>query len=255
MADRALRWYTRESFLYRLLNKALRMQDIDLLFLFRFFIRDIHEQLQKLQCSTSIRVYQGQVITNDELQTLKVSIAQFISMTSFLSTSLDRRLASSFLTSSTSSTELQHILFEIDLDSTLPGIKPFVNITSNSFLTDEQEVLIMLGSIFRLVNIDYQDRVWIIQMTLCSDNDNSLKPIYDYMKNEYDASDGGSSVFSFSTLLFKMGQYDKAEKYYKHLLNELPCDHDHLGPCYHNLGMNPIFLQSVAMRPAQLLKI
>ncbi len=37
----ALRWYTRESCLYRFLNKALRVQNIDLLFLFRFFIRDI----------------------------------------------------------------------------------------------------------------------------------------------------------------------------------------------------------------------
>ena len=40
----ALRWYTRESCLYRFLNKVLRVQNIDLLFLFRFFIRDIQRQ-------------------------------------------------------------------------------------------------------------------------------------------------------------------------------------------------------------------
>ncbi|CAF3746194.1 unnamed protein product [Rotaria sp. Silwood1] len=237
LPDRALWWYTRESFLYRLLNKALRMQDIDLLFLFRFFIRDIYKQLEKLQYSTPIHVYRGQIISNDELQTLKSSIDQFISMNSFLSTSLDRRLALSFLNSSTLSDNLQRILFEIDLDPTLTGIKPFANITSNSFFTDEQEVLIMLGSIFRLVKIDYQDRVWIVHMTLCSDKDNNLKPIYDYMKNEYDKSEGESSIFSFGILLFKMGQYDKAQKYYNHLLNELPRDHPDLAPCYHNLGM------------------
>ena len=45
--DRALWWYTRESFLYRLLNKALRVQNIDLLFVFRFFIRDIRQQLEQ----------------------------------------------------------------------------------------------------------------------------------------------------------------------------------------------------------------
>ncbi len=54
------------------------------------------------------------------------------------------------------------------------------------FFTGEQEVLIMLGSIFRLTSIDYQDQVWIIQLTLCSDNDDNLKPIFEYMKNGYD---------------------------------------------------------------------
>ncbi|CAF4597674.1 unnamed protein product, partial [Rotaria magnacalcarata] len=116
-------------------------QDIDLLFLFRFFIRDIHKQLQELQCSTPLRVYRGQLVSNDELQTLKASLGQFISMNSFLSTSLDRRLALSFLTSSPVTDDLQRILFEIDLDPTLAGIKPFANITSNSFFADEQEVL------------------------------------------------------------------------------------------------------------------
>ncbi|CAF1271096.1 unnamed protein product [Rotaria sp. Silwood1] len=42
-SDRAIWWYTRESFLYRQWNKALRVQNIDLLFIFRFFIRDIQE--------------------------------------------------------------------------------------------------------------------------------------------------------------------------------------------------------------------
>jgi len=44
--EEAFLWYTKESFVYRLLNKALRTQNIDLLFLFRFFIRDIYLQLE-----------------------------------------------------------------------------------------------------------------------------------------------------------------------------------------------------------------
>ncbi len=41
--NNALWWYTRESFVHKMLNKALRTQDIELLFLFRFFIHDIYE--------------------------------------------------------------------------------------------------------------------------------------------------------------------------------------------------------------------
>ena len=234
--DRALWWYTRESFLYRLLNKALRIRDIDLLYLFRFFIHDIHEQLRQQQCSSLIRVFRGQLMSNDELQTLKGSTEQFISMNSFLSTSLDRRLALSFLSSSTLTGDAQRVLFEIDLDPTLPGVKPFADISSGSFFTQEKEVLIMLGSVFQLAQIDEEDRVWVVRMALCSENDNRLKPIYDYMKNEYDETDGTSSLLSFGTLLFKMGQYDKAENYCRRLLAELPRDHPALAACYHNLG-------------------
>ena len=34
-SERAIWWYTRESIVYKMLNKALRTDDIDLLFLFR----------------------------------------------------------------------------------------------------------------------------------------------------------------------------------------------------------------------------
>jgi hypothetical protein len=56
----SLWWYTRESFLYKMLNKVLRKQNIDILFLFRFFIRDIRRELKQNQCQYPIRVYRGQ---------------------------------------------------------------------------------------------------------------------------------------------------------------------------------------------------
>jgi hypothetical protein len=45
----ALRWYTKPSFFSILLNKALRVRNIDFLSLFGFFIKDIHDQLTQLQ--------------------------------------------------------------------------------------------------------------------------------------------------------------------------------------------------------------
>ena len=75
-------------------------------------------------------------------------------MNSFLSTSVDRRQALSFLYASTSSSSMQRVLFEIDVDPQLDGVKPFANITSLSYFSGEDEVLLMLGSIFRLVSIE-----------------------------------------------------------------------------------------------------
>jgi hypothetical protein len=40
--DRAVSWYTRDSFVYRLLNKALRTENIDIIYKFRSFITDLN---------------------------------------------------------------------------------------------------------------------------------------------------------------------------------------------------------------------
>jgi hypothetical protein len=56
-SDRSLWWYTRQSFVYRLLNKSLRVQNIELLYLFRFFIRDVEQELKNNRCSLPIQVY------------------------------------------------------------------------------------------------------------------------------------------------------------------------------------------------------
>ncbi|CAF3973947.1 unnamed protein product [Rotaria sp. Silwood2] len=45
-ADDAIKWYTRESFLYQLINKALRTRDICLIFKFRYLIRHTRKQLK-----------------------------------------------------------------------------------------------------------------------------------------------------------------------------------------------------------------
>lgn len=48
-ADDALSWYTRDSFVYRMINKALRTQNLPIIYKFRSLIGDIHRQLKKLQ--------------------------------------------------------------------------------------------------------------------------------------------------------------------------------------------------------------
>ena len=45
----AIKWYTKESFLYRLLNEALRTEDTDTLHLFRRFIVHLCSQIKQKQ--------------------------------------------------------------------------------------------------------------------------------------------------------------------------------------------------------------
>jgi hypothetical protein len=87
-SDKVLSWYTPDLFFYRVLNKALRVQNIEMLFLFRSFISDIHHQLHSYKLSSSLRVYRNQLMSNNEIDSLKQNIAQFISINSFLSTTV-----------------------------------------------------------------------------------------------------------------------------------------------------------------------
>ncbi|CAM4907654.1 unnamed protein product [Rotaria socialis] len=233
--DQSIWWYTRESFLYRQLNKALRTQNIDALLAFRFFIRDIHEQLEHHRCSSPIHIYRGQLMSTAELERLKNSAGQLISMNSFLSTTTDRLSALAFLYSSAKSDGLERVLFEIDTDPQLADVKPFANITCLSYFPSESEVLLMLGSILRLVGIDHDDHgVSIIRSTLCSNSDQDLQHVFEYMKIEY--GDQETNAQSFGIVLGQMGKLDEAEKYFRHLLKEMPPNHVDIAGCYHNLG-------------------
>jgi len=237
-SNKSIWWYTRETFVYRLLNKSLRIQNIDLLFGLRFLIRDIEDELKKYRCTTPIRLYRGQLISNDELNILKQSQGKLISMNSFLSTTLNRDIGLFYLDTSItnySNNKLKRILFEINANPCQNGIKSFANITSLSYFPEEEEVLMMLGSVFRLNHIYLgQYQVWIINMTLCSDNDHDLKSVFDHMKNQYGSEQ--TRLLLFGHVLVDMAHFNDAEKYYYRLLKEIPIDHNDISDCYHAIG-------------------
>ena len=237
--EKAVWWYTRDSFLYRMLNKALRIQNIDLLFLFRFFIRDIYQQLKQYQQQSPIRVFRGQVMSIDELNTLRQSINNFISINSFFSTSTNPHQALSFLNSSIITNDLCRILFVIHADPRLVKSKPFADISSLSYFSNEREVLFMIGSIFRLTKIEEtKDKdIVTIYMELCGDDEHDLKELFDHMKKEYGGGNEEVNLRSFGQVLHEMGKYDLAEKIYHRLLAELPPNDPSLSGLYYDLGL------------------
>jgi len=234
--ERALYWYTRHSFLYEILNKALRVQDTDLLFLFRFFIQDLHQQLEKLQREqdqTSIRVYRGQLMSKQELDVLKESKGQIISMNSFLSTSLSREKSLSFVSSQHD--DLCRVLFEIDIDPRLSyEAKPFAHISSQSRFINEQEILFMIASIFRLVDIREENEITVIQMELCNGNYGHDVKLFEYMQKESEEYD---ECLSLGHILHNAGMYDKAEQFFNRMLNELANDHPKIAGFWGSIGL------------------
>lgn len=237
-AEDAISWYTKESFVYRMLNKALRVQNIELLTLFKFFIRDLYSEIEKRRCKEPARLYRVQSMSNEELQGLTHANGKLVSMNSFVSTSMDLNKALKFRQSGSN---LPQVMFQIDANPKIEGIKPFANVSSVSEFAKEREVLIMLGSVFRVMEVREDKNktrgpMWIVRMTLCSDNEHDCKVIFEVMRNDIFGNGKEHTKVGFGQLLCKMGKHDEADQYFKKLLDEI--DHNHLdyAECYFYLG-------------------
>ena len=225
--ENAIRWYTRGSCFYRMLNKALRVQDFDTLFAFQFFMVDIAKQikveygkfLRIIDNQQVFRVFRGQVISNDELKLIRNSIGEFLSMNSFLSTSYQRSTALYFAQLIPLAGNINRIIFEIDIDLQLQT-KAFCDVTQLGYYENEDEVLIMLGALFRIEKLieDKKDQVWVASLSLASGDDYHLKETFSYMKktigDDFDLN-------SLGKILMEIGKPEQARNCYQRMLDEV----------------------------------
>ena len=217
------------------------MQNIDVLFLLRFLIRDIDRQLRDNQLRRQVTVYRGQPMSSSELERLRNSVGDIISMNSFVSTSEKREKAIGFLTTSLdpSGVPLEKVLFEIVANPQVNTTKSFAYIDKLSFFPGEFEVLFMLGSSFRVNEVCAPQGVkeeWTtVRMSLCGDDKYDLHGLYQHMKTQYGT--GETNLLSLGNVLRLMGKYDLAEQYYHRFLHELSSNHPLSGELYHNLGL------------------
>ncbi|CAF3363654.1 unnamed protein product, partial [Rotaria socialis] len=90
----AVWWYTKEFFLYGMLNRALRMLDMEVMTKFGFFIRRLHIELKQLHqkqladFQKVFTVYRGQGLSQQDFQHLVDTKGGLLSFNNFLSTSM-----------------------------------------------------------------------------------------------------------------------------------------------------------------------
>jgi hypothetical protein len=213
-ACNAIFWYTRDIFLYRLLNKALREQDIDTLYSLRYFIKDLHLQLKERHASQQHTptttgtgevttsddsdsvietVYRGQLMSNEEFdKRIQNNKGGFFSVSGFLSTTMHQTLARVYAGDSSNKVALneQSVLFQIDIKKSVNKF-PYANISKESvFEDDESEILFTMGSVFRIHSITLNDQgVWMVKLLLTGEEDQELRTLTEYMqKNSFFSS-------------------------------------------------------------------
>lgn len=226
-ANDVLWWYNKCPTIYKIFNNALKTQDINRILLFQFFIHDLNQQLTKYQCQSPIRVFRSQIISYYEIRRLYSSVGQFVSMNTFLLTVLDYNFALESL-AYMNSNDLYRVVLDIKADPNVVTTKNFADI-SEHYLPKYRQVLFSIGSIFRVTSVEQSnDQLWIVRMTLCSDNNPHLKFCFQQMKEKYKYYNNKLALFSFSRVLRDINKIDEAEKYCQRLLHDLSDDESSL---------------------------
>ncbi|CAF0967163.1 unnamed protein product [Didymodactylos carnosus] len=239
-SNKAIEWYTDECFLYKLLNKALRTEDIELLYLFRFFIIDLCAQIEcdskQLLDIETLTLYRGQKIAIQELEKLKQNVGILISTNGFLSTTQTLRVAIEFTKLTRDTDELKTILFEIKVNPSQLKTVIFADIDQKSTMKGEKEVLFSLGAVFKIESVEYDTEMtlWKIQMVA---TDEGSKDVEEYLKLQKQETEEYTPTILFGRLLLiEMGQIEKAEKYFYTLLKTLPKEHADLAAVIDQIG-------------------
>lgn len=158
-------WYSKEPFIYSTLNKALRIQEIDVIIKMGFFIRDLHRQIEQLHSNarqtTKMIIYRGQGVSKDDFEKIRKSEGDLLSFNNFLSTSLDKDVSYSFAESAGDNPQLIGILFEIEIDPLISTVSfALLNNISHHSETEE-EILFSMHTVFRIGKINrIKDCLW-----------------------------------------------------------------------------------------------
>ncbi|CAF1420529.1 unnamed protein product, partial [Rotaria sordida] len=179
--DTVLNWYTKDSFVYRLVNVAFRKRNIDLICKFRYFIILLYKKLKELsiqqqQQKNYSTVYRGQILGKNDLENLQSNIGRLISINTLMSTSRNENIARTF----TAGAEVG-VIFEINTISASDNIfHPFADISQFSSILDEEEILFFAGAVFRINSVEKEnDSTWIIKLTLCNETVEEIEQFMD----------------------------------------------------------------------------
>ncbi|CAF0806361.1 unnamed protein product [Adineta steineri] len=222
----AIWWYTYPSFIYSMLNYALRSMEGDTIINMGFFIHDLHQQIQQLHhqqinsyYGKPFIIYRGQGLSKTNFEKLLKTKRGLMSFNNFLSTSTEQDIALELAYSASEDVDMIGILFIMSID---PCIKsaPFASIREISYFNQEEEILFSMHTVFRVDAIKQMDNInqlYQVELQLTSDDDQQLRLLTDRIREEV----GGDNEWErLGNLLLKIGQFNKAEELYNVLLEQ-----------------------------------
>ncbi|CAF3970853.1 unnamed protein product [Rotaria sordida] len=180
-------WYSREGFVYKMLNRALRNQDIEIISKMASFVRDVHKQIAQLHEQNT-----------------------------------DRQVALEFVQKSQKDSNKTSVLFQMEVDPTNAS-NPFVSMENISFYPTEKEILFSMNTVFRIGEIQQiGDKLWQVNLSLTNNDDQQLKCVTESIRE--DLANRRTRWHKLAILMGKMRNFDKADELCQPLFEKLSND-------------------------------
>ena len=188
-------WYTYECFLYPMLNRALRVMNLEVVIKMGFYIRDLHYQIDELHkqqftgenSEKMMTVYRGQGMSKEEFEKVMKTKGGLISFNSFLSTSRSDKVSLRFARRALANANLIGVLFVMTIDPS-QSTTPFASVADGGYYgSAEKEILFAMHTVFRIRDIKPRvedSRLFQVELTLTSDNDKDLHQLTDRIRQE-----------------------------------------------------------------------
>jgi tetratricopeptide (TPR) repeat protein len=237
-------WYTYECFLYPMVNRALRLLDVDIIIKMGFFISDLHRHIEQLHhkqfggnnFGQTFTVYRGQGMSKTDFDQMTKIKGGLLSFNNFLSTSKDHDVSLRFARRALPNLDMVGIIFIMTIDLAI-STAPFAFTADVSYYQDaENEVLFSMNTVFRIgeiAPIRENHRLFQVDLTLTSGNDRDLRLLTDRIREETFPNEKG--WHRLGLLLRKMGQAAKSQQVYEILLKQTT-NHDEKANIYERLG-------------------
>ncbi|CAF3924549.1 unnamed protein product, partial [Rotaria sp. Silwood1] len=152
-------------------------------------------------------------------------------MNTFFSTSKSSSIASRFGIDGTRDNPT--VIFTNSIDDHIHD-QLYALIENSSHFSHEEEILFSIGTIFRIENVEpMNDTIWSIELKLYNRHNLELKQLMISFEEEISKT---STLFDLGNIFFYMGDNDRAEKYNRILLEQLPPNDDFMLIVYTNIG-------------------
>lgn len=169
--EKMIEWYLRDCFLSKVLSRALRTQEIDLIFKMRHAMQCLDKQIKKAAVKETINVYATLDLTAENAQTFQNNIGGLLLFGAFLSATLERPSASDFKSTS----EGARVIFSIRLG---PSCGAFVRTLRP--VNCETDVLINVDTVFRVLSVDEDaDGLWNVSLESVKHSDDHFCALTD----------------------------------------------------------------------------
>ncbi|CAF1419598.1 unnamed protein product, partial [Didymodactylos carnosus] len=221
--------YIDNQFLFEILNRSFRTENINELLMYRHLIQDIHVKLSSLDHYQNITiVYRGQLMSNDDLKLFRDNIRKYVSFNTFLTVTTSYHTAMAL-----TGNGVYHPLFE----SILFEIKMPINTHSNRqyrlrpFTDGNNLYQFSIGTTFIIKSIKlFMNTIWCIELEYSDINE---------IKRNFENELGQLlSPLTFVNFLNALNEYNKAESFFNYLLNRLPSYFtSNRSMLYNNMGL------------------